>query len=236
MDIPSIRWHQRIVIDGWVSPGLHDVNTIFSRSSIPNDLSGLRVIDVGTTNGATAFECVRRGAKEVVATDICSPEIFGFNWIKTHLELDVQFVQASIYELPHLFATKPFDLAIFWGVLYHLRHPLLGLDALAQITRDTFSVETLVQNHDGAQLEFFRRDEAFGDASNWFAPSVHALRQMLGSAGLDCRREEQWGDERARRMVVEGAVAPGLPEFMSISYERRIKSILFSDEEPLRSA
>ena len=42
--------------------------------------------------------------------------------------LDIEFKQMSVYDVGS-FGEK-FDLVIFMGVLYHLRHPLLALDLL----------------------------------------------------------------------------------------------------------
>ena len=61
---PNIRWHQRFTIDGVSSPGYHDMDLLISSAEVPNDLTGLSVLDVGTTNGAAAFELPRDDAVE----------------------------------------------------------------------------------------------------------------------------------------------------------------------------
>jgi len=77
---PDIRWHQRFDVDGETSPGYHDMNVLMTSAQLPEDLSGVTVIDIGTTNGATAFECERRGAKEVVLDLKNSPDILVLRW------------------------------------------------------------------------------------------------------------------------------------------------------------
>jgi predicted RNA methylase len=55
-----------------------NMDLLISNAEVPIDLSGLSVLDVGTTNGAASFECEKRGAREIVAVDICPPDGFGF--------------------------------------------------------------------------------------------------------------------------------------------------------------
>jgi tRNA (mo5U34)-methyltransferase len=185
---PNIRWHQRFTIDGITSPGYHDMDLLISSAEVPRDLTGLTVLDVGTTNGAAAFECEKRGAKEVVAVDICQPDVFGFDAMAKYLQSDVQFLHSSIYQLPLKLQGRKFDYVIFWGVLYHLRHPLLGLDALAQVSRDRLTVETVISSNSSTSADFFRGSELGNDGSNWWAPTESCLSQMLFSSGY---RSEQ---------------------------------------------
>ena len=238
MDVRSdsrIRWHQKIEIDGWESPGTNDVNHIFQLSQIPMDLTGLSCIDVGTTNGATAFQLARRGA-EVVATDICEPEIFGVFRIAKALGVDLEFMQTGIYELPSKLRGRTFDIVVFWGVLYHLRHPLLALDSLFQLSNGLTSIETEIVPGVESKLSFYRKDELAGDASNWFAPTQKCLEEMVSSSGFEVAQSSAWGDGVRLRALVEGVPKPGTPEFMLLSYEKQIQSVSFSDLSPFRSA
>ena len=181
------------------------------------------MLDIGTTNGGAAFECERRGARRVVAVDIADENWFGFATLKRALGSSVEHVQASIYELPELLREQ-FDVVLFWGVLYHLRHPLLALDNVRRLVRGTVSIETAVSDHelgDARDLplaRFFRTDELAGDSSNWFAPNVAALTDWCRSCGLEPKTVLSWPDPLpARAMVV---AEPGDPEWMTLSYEQ----------------
>ena len=44
------------------------------------------------------------------------------------LGLKIEFVQLSVYDLAEL--GEKFDVVLFLGVFYHLRHPLLALDII----------------------------------------------------------------------------------------------------------
>jgi len=81
-----------------------------------------------------------------------------------------------------------FDVVLFLGVLYHLRHPLLGLERLARITRELLVIETEAVAVPGFEhhgfCEFFESNELNGDVSNWWAPNRRAVVAMCRAAGF----------------------------------------------------
>jgi hypothetical protein len=109
------------------------------------------------------------------------------------LDSKMEYVRASVYELGDRFRER-FDLVIFWGVLYHLRHPLLALDNFRTVTAGEASVETVVRRRASTTRAFalavrcYRRDELSTDPSNWFAPTVAALEDWCISAGFAIER------------------------------------------------
>ena len=63
-------WYHTIdVAPGVWTPGVFDLRSVVGRLPWP-DVRGKRCLDVGTYDGFLAFELERRGAAEVVATDI----------------------------------------------------------------------------------------------------------------------------------------------------------------------
>jgi SAM-dependent methyltransferase len=219
-------WHQRFELaDGIYTPGVSDVGFLLDMAGMPESLAGSTVLDIGTTNGGAAFVCERRGADRVVAVDIADANWFGFATIKEALGSRVEHIQASIYELPELLGEQ-FDVVMFWGVLYHLRHPLLALDNVRRLTRGTVSIETAVCDHELQEdrklpvARFYRGDELGADPSNWFAPSVAALTAWCGSAGLEPTRVHAWPEEAPERAVVVASATAGEPEYLTLSYER----------------
>jgi tRNA (mo5U34)-methyltransferase len=164
----------------------------------------------------------------VLATDIVDSAHFGFDAIRSALDSSVEFRQLSVYELAHML-TEQFDFVVFWGVLYHLRHPLLALDNVRAVTTGTAYIETAVcdselpRNTDTAISRFYRRDELGGDSSNWFAPNVHGLLEWCRSCGFEPSDVSAWPNPPTRAMVT-ASVAPGPPEYQTVSYERPLLS------------
>jgi tRNA (mo5U34)-methyltransferase len=221
----SIVWHQAFdLVPGVRAPGVNDIEWLLARSGIDTDLHGKSVLDIGTTNGAVAFTAEERGASRVVAVDICPIDWFGFDRIRDMRGSQVEFLQASVYELPQ-YLTEQFDLVVFWGVLYHLRHPLLALDSVRRLAGAKVSVETAVSSNDLGTMATepvvrFHRHEFHGDSSNWFTPSVSALEGWMGSCGFRLDRVDPFPDADPTRCLVNASVVDGPPEYQQVSYER----------------
>jgi tRNA (mo5U34)-methyltransferase len=216
-------WYQRFPLaEGVMTPGHRDIEQQWRDAQLPMDLSGRSVLDIGTTNGGAAFMAERLGASRVVATDILGAHTFGFDVIQQHFRSRVDFVDSTVYELPQALRCEQFDVVLFWGVLYHLRHPLLALDVIRRIARDVISIETAVATTEGSS-EFFRYDTFYGDGTNWFLPSVQCTIDWCGSAGLAVELvagpTPRSGDARATFL---GTIAE--PEFLvtAAGYERPI--------------
>ncbi len=209
------HWHQRWeVFDGIFTPGRNSVQDLLLNTGVPADLSGARVLDIGAFNCCCSFECERRGAQEVVALDLVWPDDYGFSALKRALgSTRVKYVQGSAYELdPKVIGT--FDVVLFFGVLYHLRYPLLAIDQIRKIVRGTAYIETFVIDHrfitngkdfqelssfhkvlaDTPIWQFYKGEELGGDASNWFGPNICAVKQAFESAGMSVALVREWGD------------------------------------------
>lgn len=221
----SFVWHQKFeLVPGVTTPGGNDIARLLDRAGVPADLTGMSVLDIGTSNGGVSFLLERRGAARVVAVDIASPDWFGFEQLRTFLGSGAVFVQGNIYDLPGVLAEE-FDVVLFFGVLYHLRHPLLALDNLRMLTRGEAFIETHVSDHELGDLaerplvRFYRKDELGEDGSNWFAPTTAALIEWCESAGFSPELMGTWPNP-ARRATIRARRTAGDPEFVRLSYER----------------
>jgi 2-polyprenyl-3-methyl-5-hydroxy-6-metoxy-1,4-benzoquinol methylase len=69
--------------------GEYDMAKYLHHYGIPEDLTGKTVLDIGTSTGFFAFECVRRKA-QVTAIDLWDGALF--NLIREAFGLDVRYV------------------------------------------------------------------------------------------------------------------------------------------------
>lgn len=217
--LAGFHWHQ-----SWNAfpnlriPGRSPVELILERCSVPEHLDGKRVIDVGAWNGCTSFECERRGAAEVVAFSLEDPSQSGFNFLRDLLESKVKYVQGSIYDLdPQKLGL--FDIVLCFGVIYHLRYPILGLDNLRLIARGQLFLESHVtdsgiesERSQKPTLEFYPRGELANERSNWNGPNLAALNSILESGGFEIVKSSVQGG----RGYIAALVAPGMPEFLRV--------------------
>ena len=180
-------WHSIDLGNGFVTPGaipLAEMQANFAYLQLPADLTGKRVLDIGCWDGFYSFECERRGA-EVVAVDCWRPE--GFFLAYEALQSRVHFHELSVYELSRA-QLGSFDIVLFLGVLYHLRHPLLALERVCEMTDDIALIETHVIDNardiNFPALEFYEWDELGGQYDNWCGPNTLGLLALTRSAGF----------------------------------------------------
>jgi tRNA (mo5U34)-methyltransferase len=171
--------------------------------AVPADLTGKSVLDIGCNGGFYAIEMKRRGAQRVVAVD---DEVRYLAQARLAAELsntEIEFHHLSVYDIAQL--QEKFDLVLFLGVLYHLRHPLLALDLIQEhvardylifqsMQRGSQEVLSLRQDYDfwetdlfareGVPLMYFIENRFAADPTNWWIPNRAAVEAMLRSAGF----------------------------------------------------
>src|SRR5436309_5894048 len=103
--------------------------------AIPAELHGQTVLDIGCNGGFYALEMKRRGAERVVGIDSDPLYLAQARFAAEVSGVELELHQLSVYDVARLGET--FDLVLFMGVLYHLRHPLLALDLIHEhVARD----------------------------------------------------------------------------------------------------
>ena len=170
---------------------------------LPAELEGWTVLDIGCNAGFYSFELAKRGAR-VTGIDVDDHYLAQARWAAGRLGLAdrVTFRRAQVYALSRV--TRRWDLVIFMGVFYHLRYPLLALDAVARCVERMMVFQTL--SMPGAEIEAdtedlgleererlhargwpkmaFLEHRLAGDKTNWWAPNRAAVEAMLRSTGM----------------------------------------------------
>ena len=185
-------WHSFELPDGALIAGVNSLEAQkarIARFPIPADLSGRRVLDIGAWDGWFTFEMERRGA-EVVAIDRWdNPR---FREIHAALGSRAEYRQMNVYDLSPARLGR-FDVVLFLGVLYHLKHPLLALERVCSVTMGFAAVESFalterflpgMQVEERPLLQYFERDGLGGQFDNWFAPTPKVLVSMCRTAGF----------------------------------------------------
>ena len=185
--LSRFRYHSIDLPDGSVLPGLQTLEHLrwrLDRFGLPADLRGKRVIDIGAWDGWFSFECERRGA-EVIAVDCVALDTF--IEAKQLIGSKVEYLTLDVNELSAQRLGR-FDIVLFFGVLYHLRHPLLGLEKAVELSTDLALVESFVipaeQRQIPAVMEFYERGDLGGQIDNWFGPTPECVVAMCRSAGF----------------------------------------------------
>lgn len=203
------HWYHRIELPGGVvTPGWAPMYPDFYK--LPGDFTGKRVLDVGAWDGYWTFEALKRGAREVVAIDDFSDTIHNGerrSWQQFELCRDIlgysrevcRNVEMSVYDVTPERLGR-FDVVLMFGVLYHLKHPLLALEKLAAVTDDRLCLESAVLDHysphlagksfapvgygDAMVMEFYPGSEYGGNPTNWWVPTSRVIAWMLHVVGF----------------------------------------------------
>lgn len=183
-DFPNIKWRH-------------------IEASIPLDLRGASVLDVGCNGGFYSIEMKKRGADRVLGIDIDERYLKQACFAAETLGLEIEFQQGSVYEVDRI--AGQFDYILFMGVFYHLRYPLYALDMLLKKVRGQLLFQTMVRG--SLQTRTWARDYSFwesgmfsepdfpamyfiehsyaNDPTNWWIPNRGAVEAMLRSSGLE---------------------------------------------------
>jgi 2-polyprenyl-3-methyl-5-hydroxy-6-metoxy-1,4-benzoquinol methylase len=177
-------WFQRIeVLPGYHSPGWDDPAVgKLPYYGLPEDLSGLRVLDIGCAEGFFSFEAERRGAREVIGIDSFPDSVRRFNIVKAARQSNANAFLLNVYDLePKRLGT--FDLVLFYGVFYHLKHPQLSLERIRSICTGTLLFQTHVAEEPAVAGEpwgrFYPHGLMSGGEGELFDPTVFWLFNEL---------------------------------------------------------
>jgi tRNA (mo5U34)-methyltransferase len=201
-ELARLGWYHSLELpDGRLIPGLQSIELLRNRLAqfpLPADLRGKRVLDIGAWDGWFTFELERRGA-QVMAVDSTPFEQF-------RIARDLLGSRAE-YRIDDVCRLSPakigyFDIVMFLGVLYHLKHPMLALEKVCELSTGIVCVESFVTD-DGADpaakpvMEFYETTELCGQFDNWVGPNTACLLAMCRSAGFARVRLESVLDHRA---------------------------------------
>ena len=171
--------------------------------AIPADLRGKSVLDIGCNAGFYSMEMKRRGADRVLGIDFDEDYLAQARFAAQVMHYDIEFRVLSVYDVASL--KEKFDVVLFMGVLYHLRHPLLALDLLHEhAVKDLMVFQSLMRG--SPEIEKYDEDYSFDersifdrpsyprmffvekqyshDPTNWWIPNLACAQAMLRSAGF----------------------------------------------------
>ena len=188
----KISWYHKMDLGhGIVTPGTDETLSRLAVIGLPDDLRGTSVLDIGAWDGAFSFEAERRGADRVVAVDsYCwSGDGWGtkdgFDCARRLLGSKVEDREIEVLDLlPDNVGV--FDLVLFLGVLYHIKHPLLALERVASVSRSRLILWTQVDlaDLDRPAMAYYPGEELNDDPTNWWGPNPLAVQGMLQTVGL----------------------------------------------------
>lgn len=200
-------WYHRIKFsEAFTTPGVNDSPrelALLDSIGLPKSCAKLRVLDIGCADGFFSFEMERRGG-DVTALDRQPARGSGFAIARRQLGSRVKYVEDTVYNLnPKHYGM--FDLILFLGVIYHLRHPVLALDRIRSIARDSslLFVESEIIPPPGPAGSLVQFETGRGhhraDPSIVWVPTLSALSAMLTRSQFQGEEQYASGSRGALR-------------------------------------
>jgi tRNA (mo5U34)-methyltransferase len=179
--------------DGLILEGEHDMRHHLARYGIPEDLSGMTALDVGTAAGYFSVELARRGA-DVTAIDIWD------GWLQNTVfraaGVDVRYVQMDLFDMDADFGQ--FDLVFCGSVLVHVWDQFTAMRRLRSVCGGQAIVATTVtpaRFRRKALSEFIGGRSEGADGSEYWTtwePNPQAFVEMAKKAGFEDVRYRGW--------------------------------------------
>jgi tRNA (mo5U34)-methyltransferase len=162
---------------------------------LPGNIQGLRVLDVGCNAGYFAVEMKRAGAGYVLGIEAYPQYLAQAKLVRDIFQIDLDLRGLNVYQVTE--DLGQFDITLFLGVLYHLKHPLLALEILANVTKGILVVESAILpdfpssnsqigDYGGPvhELRFVGNEPGAEDLQNWFIPSLSCLKAFVQTTGF----------------------------------------------------
>ncbi len=183
------------------TPGSYDPNFLLQHLDLPDDLSGLRALDVGPSDGFFSMHLARRGAN-VTSVDYRAKDAHGFGTMERITGLSFDYHQMNVYDISRD-AIGGFDIVLFLGVLYHLPDMVRALDILRHVCDGRIFLETEYEPDLAPGMAVARYYEAASlanDFTNFWAPNKECVAAMLRDTGFTPGKQASSG----RRLLAEG--------------------------------
>jgi len=172
-------------------------------------VAGKSCLDIGCSSGFFSLKLRQIGAARVLGIDRGEQTraIEQARFAAECLRVEVEFRNATVEDIA--LTSERFDLVVFCGVFYHLRHPLQALESVRKVCSQKLIMQSITTKHpistyepcrppswvdsrlraddlSGAEFPSLRFIEGKldGDGSCWFVPSPEAVLAMLRTSGF----------------------------------------------------
>ncbi len=224
------EWFHNIDLDGVQTAPQHFLGDYHANKwrrfadAIPHDLHGATVLDIGCNGGFYSIEMKRRGAARVIGIDHDDAYLRQARFAAAACGVAIEFRKLSVFDVAKL--GQRFDIVLFMGVFYHLRHPLLALDLIHEHVADDLLIFQSMQRG-GDEVEAIAEDYPFWetdiffkpghprlhfiehrysqDETNWWIPNRACVEALLRSAGFEILRHPEEEVYVCRRRALAGA-------------------------------
>jgi len=199
--IQQEHWYQSIPLgDGTTTAGEtgdaeHDK---IAMMELPDDLSGKSVLDIGCSEGFYSYEFETRGASKILAIDKHPDACRKFRLIHQLRDSQVEFREIDFFDLDRK-EIGQHDIVLFLAVFHHVRHPLLAIDRLYDLTAEVTFIEYVeALPESGEDLSLLLRRKSKKPGLYQMLPTRSYMTEMLQRAGYS--QVEVLGSHRQQKL------------------------------------
>ncbi len=190
-DRSQCSFYHTIELPEGVIEGIWDLRPIIQSYLGNVDVSGKKVLDIGTSTGFLSFHCESAGATEVVSFDQSEafPQESTVDWngdpaefqkmknaywyCHERLKSNCRVVYGNVYDIPN---DEAFDIAILGSILLHLENPYGAIRSAARIAK-MIVITDAYRHHDDHMI--FRPSYPKADWCWWYISPQTAYRMLL---------------------------------------------------------
>jgi tRNA (mo5U34)-methyltransferase len=202
-EVERYPWYHTLELgDGVVTRGMFDHRPVLDRYPIPEDLTGMRCLDVATMDGFWAFEMEKRGAASVTALDLEDPEELDwpaslraghdktmdetkadrFALAKRSLGSNVDRVLMSAYALGPELGT--FDFVFCGDLLLHLKDPITPVENIRKVCTGSAVIVNVIKKFRFAEKRALAELDGI-ENFEWWVTNLEGLVRIVRAAGFD---------------------------------------------------
>ena len=200
-EVARHAWYHTLDLGhGVVTPGMFDHRPVLDRYPLPDDLTGMRCLDVATMDGFWAFEMERRGAASVTALDLEDPE--ELDWPASRRDQDktldetkgerfalarealgskVERVLLSVYDLGPELGT--FDFVFCGDLLLHLKDPITPVERIRSVCAGSAVIVNVIKRFRFQEKRALAELDGI-DHFEWWVTNLEGLVRIVRAAGF----------------------------------------------------
>lgn len=181
-------YHRYEIYPGVWTPGVYDPSGTYDMLKLPEDLSGMRILEIGPADGYFTKRMTAAGA-HVTAVDYCDRDHHRFSVMEKLAGRQYDFHQANLYDIPKL-NFQPFDIVLFLGVLYHLPDMVKAFATLRPLVKKRMFLDGQISRFaEDKPIAVYLPAASFNnDMTNFWAPNAACCEAMLKDCGFNVER------------------------------------------------
>jgi len=180
-------WYHRIPLDkDLYTPGQFQTDPHhWDQLRLPHTLAGKSFLDIGAFHGLHSFEAEKRGATDILATDLWFGEGSkkGFDLVREYKKSKVVGREMDVNDIS-VESVGYFDVVLCSGLIYHVQDPFMAIKNAVSVAKEIVVIESAITKKlpSCPAMEFAK---AIGPTNIRWIPNLECMKEMMLAAGCN---------------------------------------------------